>query len=166
MSRAIHVFRTPDRFVAGTVGEPGDRSFLSPGRARITGGECAAREAAGSGPRRSHGLTPRRGTSTLRNRGSATSRRRLRPQPAGHTARRGVPGRHDGARLGRRCRGGPSWSCLAVSETEFDESVVLDDADDGPDAVRVFLTPEQAREFSLRSERVNRGGTRAVPAVW
>ena len=27
MSRAIHVFRTPDRFVAGTVGEPGDRSF-------------------------------------------------------------------------------------------------------------------------------------------
>ncbi|MER2206498.1 MAG: DUF3090 family protein, partial [Rhodococcus sp. (in: high G+C Gram-positive bacteria)] len=26
MSRAIHVFRTPDRFVAGTVGEPGDRS--------------------------------------------------------------------------------------------------------------------------------------------
>ena len=28
MSRAIHVFRTPDRFVAGTVGEPGDRSFF------------------------------------------------------------------------------------------------------------------------------------------
>ncbi len=27
MPRAIHVFRTPDRFVAGTVGEPGDRSF-------------------------------------------------------------------------------------------------------------------------------------------
>ena len=27
MARAIHVFRTPDRFVAGTVGEPGDRVF-------------------------------------------------------------------------------------------------------------------------------------------
>ncbi len=27
MSRVIHVFRTPDRFVAGTVGEPGDRTF-------------------------------------------------------------------------------------------------------------------------------------------
>src|SRR5215203_4899630 len=27
MSRVIHVFRQPDRFVAGTVGEPGDRSF-------------------------------------------------------------------------------------------------------------------------------------------
>jgi uncharacterized repeat protein (TIGR03847 family) len=27
MSRVIHVFRTPDRFIAGTVGEPGERSF-------------------------------------------------------------------------------------------------------------------------------------------
>src|ERR1700710_2900958 len=27
MPRGIHVFRQPDRFVAGTVGEPGDRSF-------------------------------------------------------------------------------------------------------------------------------------------
>ena len=33
---------------------------------------------------------------------------------------------------------------LAVSDTEFDASVVLDDAEDGPDAVRVFLTPESA----------------------
>lgn len=27
MARVIHVFRRPDRFVAGTVGEPGDRAF-------------------------------------------------------------------------------------------------------------------------------------------
>ena len=27
MSREIHVFRTPDRFVAGTVGQPGNRTF-------------------------------------------------------------------------------------------------------------------------------------------
>src|SRR5699024_725734 len=27
MARVIHVFRQPDRFVAGTVGEPGDRTF-------------------------------------------------------------------------------------------------------------------------------------------
>ena len=27
MSRAIHVFRSPDRFVAGTVGQPGERAF-------------------------------------------------------------------------------------------------------------------------------------------
>ncbi len=28
MPRAIHVFRTPDRFVAGTVGQPGNRTFF------------------------------------------------------------------------------------------------------------------------------------------
>src|SRR5699024_3163877 len=27
MSRAIHIFRRSERFVAGTVGEPGDRTF-------------------------------------------------------------------------------------------------------------------------------------------
>ena len=27
MARIIHLFRTPDRFVAGTVGQPGDRVF-------------------------------------------------------------------------------------------------------------------------------------------
>src|SRR5215212_3464854 len=27
MARSIHVFRSPDRFVAGTVGQPGDRTF-------------------------------------------------------------------------------------------------------------------------------------------
>jgi uncharacterized repeat protein (TIGR03847 family) len=27
MARVIHVFRQPDRFVAGTVGQPGDRTF-------------------------------------------------------------------------------------------------------------------------------------------
>ena len=34
---------------------------------------------------------------------------------------------------------------LAVTDAEFDASVVLDDTDEGPDAVRVFLTPESAR---------------------
>ena len=27
MARAIHIFRTPDRFIAGTVGQPGNRTF-------------------------------------------------------------------------------------------------------------------------------------------
>ena len=27
MARVIHVFRTPDRFIAGTVGQPGNRTF-------------------------------------------------------------------------------------------------------------------------------------------
>jgi len=52
---------------------------------------------------------------------------------------------------------------LAVTETEVDESVVLDDAEEGPDAVRVFLTPLQAREFAARSERVVAAGRPPCP---
>ena len=52
---------------------------------------------------------------------------------------------------------------LAVSETEFDASVVLDDAEDGPDAVRVFLTPESARQFAARSNRVISAGRPPCP---
>ena len=52
---------------------------------------------------------------------------------------------------------------LAVSETEFDASVVLDDAEDGPDAVRVFLTPESARQFATRSNRVISAGRPPCP---
>ena len=51
---------------------------------------------------------------------------------------------------------------LAVSDTEFDASVVLDDTEEGPDAVRVFLTPESAREFATRS---NARHLRRPPAV-
>ncbi|MCX6493137.1 MAG: DUF3090 domain-containing protein, partial [Rhodococcus sp.] len=52
---------------------------------------------------------------------------------------------------------------LAVSEVEVDESVVLDDTDEGPDAVRVFLTPVQAREFAARSELVVAAGRAPCP---
>ena len=52
---------------------------------------------------------------------------------------------------------------LAVSDAEFDASVVLDDAEEGPDAVRVFLTPESAREFATRSNRVISAGRPPCP---
>jgi len=52
---------------------------------------------------------------------------------------------------------------LAVSEEEVDESVVLDDTDEGPDALRVFLSPEQARAFADRAEKVVGAGRPPCP---
>jgi uncharacterized repeat protein (TIGR03847 family) len=52
---------------------------------------------------------------------------------------------------------------LAVSEHEVDESMVLDDTEDGPDAVRVFLSLEQARAFTVRAERVISAGRKPCP---
>jgi uncharacterized repeat protein (TIGR03847 family) len=40
---------------------------------------------------------------------------------------------------------------------------VLDDAEDGPDAVRVFLSPESARQFATRSNRVISAGRPPCP---
>src|SRR4029453_17945803 len=52
---------------------------------------------------------------------------------------------------------------LAVTEEEIDESVVLDDTEEGPDAVRVFLTPTQARAFGTRAEGVVPAGRPPCP---
>jgi uncharacterized repeat protein (TIGR03847 family) len=52
---------------------------------------------------------------------------------------------------------------LAVSEEEVDEPVVLDDTEEGPDALRVFLSPVQAREFTSRAERVVSAGRPPCP---
>lgn len=52
---------------------------------------------------------------------------------------------------------------LAVTDAEFDASVVLEDTDDGPDAVRVFLSPESARQFAARSARVIAAGRPPCP---
>jgi len=52
---------------------------------------------------------------------------------------------------------------LAVSEEEVDESVVLDDGEEGPDALRVFLSPLQARAFAERAEKVVSAGRPPCP---
>jgi uncharacterized repeat protein (TIGR03847 family) len=52
---------------------------------------------------------------------------------------------------------------LAITEGEVDETVVLDDTEEGPDAVRVFLTPVAARAFSERADRVVNAGRKPCP---
>ena len=52
---------------------------------------------------------------------------------------------------------------LAVTEEEVDESVVLDDTEEGPDALRVFLSPVQARAFAERAEQVVSAGRPPCP---
>jgi uncharacterized repeat protein (TIGR03847 family) len=52
---------------------------------------------------------------------------------------------------------------LAVTEEDIDESVVLGDGDEGPDALRVFLSPGAARAFAQRAERVVGAGRKPCP---
>ena len=161
MSRVIHVFRQPERFVAGTVGEPGDRSFYLQ---------------AIEDSRTVSVLLEKQQVSVLAERIGALLTEITRRFGAGEPET--TPGAdldplavplEEEFRVGTM---GLGWDAdsksivvelLAVTEEEVDESVVLDDTDEGPDALRVFLSPERARAFATRAERVVSAGRRLCP---
>src|ERR1700754_4637105 len=161
MSRVIHVFRQPERFVAGTVREPGDRSFYLP----------AIEEA-----RTISVLLEKQQVSVLADRISALLQevaRRFGDEVPEGTGASGldplaVP-LDEEFRVGTM---GLGWDAdsrsivvelLAVSEEEVDESVVLDDKEEGPDALRVFLYRVQARDFADPAGRVVSAGRPPCP---
>ncbi len=161
MSRVIHVFRQPERFVAGTVGEPGDRSFYLQ----------AVEEA-----RTVSVLLEKQQVSVLAERIEALLQEVVRRFGTDEPA---APSRTDldplvvpleeEFRVGTMGLGWDSDSksvvieLLAVSEEEVDESVVLDDTEEGPDALRVFLSPLQAKAFADRAEKVVGAGRPPCP---
>jgi uncharacterized repeat protein (TIGR03847 family) len=162
MARAIHVFRSPDRFIAGTVGQPGDRTFYLQAihETRIISVMLEKQQV--------QILADRIGALL-----EEVHRRFGTPLPAER------PRVEDLSplimpvdaefRVGTMGLGWDSESeavvveLLAVTEGEFDESVVLDDTEDGPDAVRVFLSTGAAREFATRSTRVISAGREPCP---
>lgn len=163
MSRSVHVFRTPDRFVAGTVGQPGDRTFYLQAvhDARVISVLLEKQQVQVLAERIGALLdevSRRFGTEVPPLNTPVTD---LQPlvMPVDAEFRVGTMG------LG--------WDAdaasvvielLAITEQELDESVVLaDDAEEGPDAVRVFLSPIAAREFAARSERVIGAGRPSCP---
>ncbi|HEX4103058.1 MAG: DUF3090 domain-containing protein [Pseudonocardiaceae bacterium] len=162
MSRVIHVFRTPDRFVAGTVGEPGDRTFYlqAVDESKVISVQLEKEQVAVLAERLSALLDE-----VVRRLGDAAA---SPGEPAVDTEPLSTPVEQE-FRVGTM---GLGWDIesraivvelLAVSEQEVDESMVLDDTEDGPDAVRVFLSLVQARAFTTRAERVISAGRRPCP---
>ncbi|MGW0017576.1 DUF3090 domain-containing protein [Rhodococcus sp. NPDC003382] len=160
MARAIHVFRTPDRFVAGTVGEPGDRVFYLQAvhESRVVSVLLEKQQVKILADRMGLLLEEvhRRFGTDLPDDPDIDISPLITPIDAEF-------------RVGTM---GLGWDAdtsavvvelLAVTEAELDESVVLDDTEEGPDAVRVFLTPEQALEFAARSEMVVSAGRTPCP---
>jgi uncharacterized repeat protein (TIGR03847 family) len=163
MSRVIHVFRTPDRFVAGTVGEPGDRTFYlqAVDEAKVISVALEKEQVAVLAERLSALLNE-----VIRRLGANAPAER--EELAVDTEPLQAPVEQE-FRVGTM---GLGWDVesraivvelLAVSEQEVDESIVLDDTEDGPDAVRVFLSIEQARAFTVRAALVVSAGRRPCP---
>ena len=162
MSRVIHVFRTPDRFIAGTVGQPGERAFYLQ----------AVQET-----RIVSVLLEKQQVQVLSERIGALLEEVARrfgadipeaTEDVGDLYPLSTPVEEE-FRVGTMGLGWDSEASavvvelLAATDAEVDESVVLDDTDEGPDAVRVFLSPGQAREFAARSERVLSAGRLPCP---
>lgn len=163
MARVIHVFRQPDRFIAGTVGQPGDRTFY------LQASENARTVSVALEKQQVSVLAERIGSllDEINRRFGAEVPEAVDDEQV-DVDPLDVPVEEE-FRVGTM---GLGWDAetravvvelLAVTETEVDEAVVLDDTEEGPDAVRVFLTPSEARAFAERADRVVNAGRKPCP---
>ena len=163
MARVIHVFRAPDRFIAGTVGQPGDRTFY------LQASEQSRLISVALEKQQVQVLAERIGSLLEEvHRRFGTDVPDDPPPDNLDTEPLDVPVEEE-FRVGTMGLGWDAESkavvieLLAVSEEEVDEAVVLDDTEEGPDAVRVFLSPTAARAFAERADRVVNAGRKPCP---
>lgn len=163
MPRQIHVFDPPDRFVAGTVGQPGQRTFFL--------------QATGGGRVVSVALEKVQVSVLAERLGELLDEVRRR---GGDVPGAPAPGSDDVAPLDQpifeEFRVGTlalAWDsdaervvveARAVTEGEDDaEPMEDDDAEDGPDLLRVRVTAAYARAFVKRAQRVVAAGRPPCP---
>jgi len=160
MSRQIHVFRTPDRFLAGTIGRPGEREFylqVVEGR-RILSVACEKQQVAA--------LADRLGTlidEVARRFGAAVESVAAAEDPVLTTP---VDAEFRVGTMGLAWDGEDSQvivELLALSDEEATEDIVLEDREDGPDALRVYLTLSDARAFAHHAGRIVAAGRPPCP---
>ena len=162
MARKIHEFREPERFVAGTVGQPGDRTFYLQvdKHAQTMSVQIEKQQVLILADRLGYLLdevTRRFGTAVPPESSDVHDVEPLH-MPIDiefHVGSMGLGWDAEAESV--------VVELLAVSEEPIDEAVILDDAADGPDTVRVFLTPEAAREFAARSMKVVAAGRPLCP---
>jgi uncharacterized repeat protein (TIGR03847 family) len=161
MSRQIHVFRSPERFLAGTIGQPGEREFffqVVDGR-RILSVACEKQQVAVLADRLGSLITEvaRRFGAEAESESAGEADLPL-ATPVDAEFRVGT--------MGLAWDGEGSQvivELLALSEEEVGEDIVLEDREDGPDALRVFLTLGAARDFAKHAERVVAAGRPPCP---
>ncbi|KZO59867.1 DUF3090 domain-containing protein [Dietzia cinnamea] len=162
MSRAVHEFRDPARFVVGTVGQPGERVFFvqATEAGRTISVRCEKQQA--------QILSERMGDLL----DEIAAKSDIPVPPAGGDVddldplEMPVDAEFQVGTMGLGWDGERNQivvELLAMDPSATDESVVLSDAEDAPDALRVFLTPRRARQFVLRSERVVSAGRAPCP---
>jgi uncharacterized repeat protein (TIGR03847 family) len=163
MSRQMYFFDRPDRFVAGTVGQPGERTFYlqASGQGRVVSVALEKVQVSLLADRLEELLDE--------------VRRQLGEEPPEVPE---VPGSDtdplqspvdEEFRVGAM---GLAWDgdehlvvieAQAAGEEPADEETILADVEEGPDALRVRITAEEARSFVDRARRVIAAGRPPCP---
>ncbi len=161
MARQFHQFERPRRFVAGTVGVPGDRTFYLQVADGVRLVSVALEKAqvlvlADRIEQLLDEVVARTGTSLP---GPETIDTDALEQPIDEEFRVGAMGL--------------AWDSEArlviieaqapVEDAEIAEQTLLEDVEDGPDALRVRIEPADARAFILRARRVVSAGRPPCP---
>ena len=162
MPRQVFLFDPPERFVAGTVGQPGDRTFYlqASGGGRTVSVALEKVQVSVLAERLEELLEE------VRRRGAGEVPV-VAPKELEDTAPLDAPVEEE-FRVGAM---GLAWDgeadvvvveALAPAEDE-DEVEPLSDVDEGPDALRVRISAEMARAFVARAQRVVAAGRPPCP---
>ena len=166
MTRRVLEFRLPERFVVGTVGMPGDRTFFLQVRSagQIVSVSFEKQQASMLADRIDQLLDEVAGT-----RGSAETIPDKAPVALIDNAPLDVPLEED-FRVGAMALGWDEANSLVVIEAHavtdvdgFEPPELGDDDADGPDTLRVWVAAGYARAFAQRTRSVVSSGRPACP---
>jgi uncharacterized repeat protein (TIGR03847 family) len=162
VSRQVYLFERPARFVAGTVGQPGDRTFYlqaSDGSGRTVSVALEKSQVQVLADRMNELLdevASRAGT--------------IIPPDADVDDLEPLTAPID--EEFRVAAMGLAWDgaseavvveAVAATDEPIDEDAILSDSEEGPDALRVTITPMAARAFVARARRVIAAGRPSCP---
>ena len=162
MPRQVFLFERPVRFVAGTVGQPGDRTFY------LQAADQAGRVVSVALEKSQVEVLAERMSELLDE--VATRASTVVPPDADVDDLDPLTAPVD--EEFRVAAMGLAWDgeaqavvveAVAAGEEPIDEDAILSDADEGPDALRVVITPAAARGFVARARRVVSAGRPACP---
>jgi uncharacterized repeat protein (TIGR03847 family) len=160
MSRQLHFFERPSRFVAGTVGTPGERTFYlqATDGTRTISVVLEKQQVAVLADRLEQLLdeiVSRTGTALP----AAAADNEALEQPVDEEFRVSA--------MGLAWDGDAGLIIIEAQapaeDNEIAEATLLEDVDDGPDALRVRIEPTRARAFVERARRVIAAGRPPCP---
>jgi len=160
--RQVHLFDRPSRFVAGTVGQPGDRTFY------LQASDSAGRTVSVALEKSQVQVLADRMSELL---DEVASRASVVVPPDADVddldpLAAPVDEEFRVAAMGLAWDGEEDAvvvEAVAAGEEPIEEDAILSDSDEGPDALRVTITPAAARAFVARARRVISAGRPSCP---